>query len=221
MAVLTLPTLPDTIRTPPSHKTPSSPPEEPEDTTVRPDIEWIPSYETYKARVARLAYDSGITEQRPASVPADWPAHVNARRVWTGSDFADEGKYVVQLEKEDIQDAERGLVHFKCKHSSLYSCSSKSRAQRRTDLAIWQHSISATALVESAPIPSLSGSSVPSLSRSRVICMMALDLPFYEAWIQRNTPARTTCFCMSVSRATLQKRVAARIMMEECWVSLH
>lgn len=80
------------------------------DNVVRPDIEWLPSYDTYKARIARLA---ALNFDRPTSVPYGWPARIDAPRNWSGSEYADSSRYVVELTKEDIAEIEHALSHFR------------------------------------------------------------------------------------------------------------
>ena len=77
-------------------------------TTSQPDIDWIPSYKTYRDQVARL---SKITLSRPKSVPEGWPTQVKAR-IWTGSDFADTEKYLFRLSEGDVTEIENALAHF-------------------------------------------------------------------------------------------------------------
>ena len=77
---------------------------------VRPDIEWLPSYDTYERRVERLA---ALKPGRPNKVPEGWPTTIDAARDWTGSEFADSSKYVVELSKENILEIENALSHFK------------------------------------------------------------------------------------------------------------
>ncbi|KAL6713798.1 hypothetical protein ACLMJK_008290 [Lecanora helva] len=80
------------------------------DDVVRPDIEWIPSHDTHKNRVRRLA---ALDLNRPNHVPEDWPTTINGPRSWTGSEFADSSKYVVQFSLENVAEIESALIHFK------------------------------------------------------------------------------------------------------------
>lgn len=81
------------------------------DTVKRPDIEWHPSYKTYQARVARLAKSA---RTRPIAVPEGFPDQVMSARAWTGSDFADPDKFVVQLSADDVDEIKAALEFFKC-----------------------------------------------------------------------------------------------------------
>jgi hypothetical protein len=80
------------------------------DDVIRPDIEWIPSFQTYKDRIERIKV---LSTERPTSLPYGWPTKIEHPRVWSGSDFADSSKYVVQLTNADIVEIERALMHFK------------------------------------------------------------------------------------------------------------
>ena len=75
-----------------------------------PDIAWNPSLETYLLRVRRLAK---LGESLPTSVPAGFPASINSARVWSGSDFHDEKKYIVEFAPEDVREIEDALAYFK------------------------------------------------------------------------------------------------------------
>ncbi|KAK5660570.1 hypothetical protein OQA88_13124 [Cercophora sp. LCS_1] len=77
---------------------------------VRPDIEWIPSYKTFKDRVEKLA---ALNLNRPTTVPEGWPAYIDAERCWSGSDFKSEDEYIVKFTPEDITEIEAGLAFFK------------------------------------------------------------------------------------------------------------
>ena len=89
----------------------SAPPDEADDNVVRPDIEWIPSHETYAKRVDQLKL---TCMDRPTTIPESWPKSLDAARVWSGSDFKDNlGKYVVQFEESEIAEIENALAHFK------------------------------------------------------------------------------------------------------------
>ena len=83
--------------------------EKPSEPIVRPDIEWMPSYKTFKNRVASLA---ALNLDRPTTVPEGWPTKIDAERCWTGADLA-EDDYVVKFTPEDIVEIEAALAHFK------------------------------------------------------------------------------------------------------------
>ncbi|XXG96074.1 hypothetical protein Hte_002351 [Hypoxylon texense] len=87
-------------------------PKEEDDDEVRPNIEWLPSFQTYKDRVQNLK-ELGV--ERQDSVPNGWPTKIDHPRAWTGSDFADPSKYVVQFTAHDIAEIESALTQFKCR----------------------------------------------------------------------------------------------------------
>jgi hypothetical protein len=87
-----------------------APPDEGDDNVSRPDIEWIPSRDTYLERVERLAKSRS---ELPSAVPDGWPEKVDAPRVWTGSDFSDPAQYVVEFNQDDIAEIESALAHLK------------------------------------------------------------------------------------------------------------
>ncbi|KAL4780651.1 hypothetical protein BJX76DRAFT_360635 [Aspergillus varians] len=76
----------------------------------QPDIEWNPSYQTFLERVERLAASAA---DRPTSLPDGFLPSIDAPRVWTGSDFEDSTKYVLEFSAKDIKEIERGLAYFK------------------------------------------------------------------------------------------------------------
>lgn len=83
--------------------------EKPSEPIVRPDIEWMPAYKTFKDRVERLA---ALHPDRPTAVPEGWPTKVDGDRCWNGADLT-EDDYVVKFTAEDIAEIEAGLAHFK------------------------------------------------------------------------------------------------------------
>jgi hypothetical protein len=83
--------------------------EKPSEPIVRPDIEWVPAYKTYKDRVERLA---ALYPDRPTAVPEGWPTKVEGERCWNGSDLT-EDDYVLKFTPEDIVEIEAALAHFK------------------------------------------------------------------------------------------------------------
>ncbi|KAK1836860.1 hypothetical protein QBC39DRAFT_272118 [Podospora conica] len=89
--------------------------EKPSEPIVRPDIEWMPAYKTYKDRVKRLAE---LHPDRPTTVPEGYPLKVDAERCWVGSDLT-EDDYVVHFTPEDIVEIEAALAHFKANHPDL------------------------------------------------------------------------------------------------------
>jgi hypothetical protein len=75
-----------------------------------PDIQWMPSYETYQARVAAL---NGLGIERQKRVPDRFPDKVIEPWVWSGEDFESEDEYVVRLDDEDVTEIENALADFK------------------------------------------------------------------------------------------------------------
>ncbi|GAB1312430.1 TauD/TfdA-like domain-containing protein [Madurella fahalii] len=67
-----------------------------------PDIEWDPSLATYLERVDRLASSRG--EASHQTVPCGFPAIIQSPRVWRGSDFDDESKYIYNLSSHDVEE---------------------------------------------------------------------------------------------------------------------
>ncbi|KAK4234547.1 hypothetical protein C8A03DRAFT_47141 [Achaetomium macrosporum] len=80
------------------------------DDVVRPDIEWISSFKTFKERVERLQV---LYPNRRTTLPSGWPAQVDNPRAWAGSDFKSEDDYVLHLSVKDVAEIEAGLAHFK------------------------------------------------------------------------------------------------------------
>lgn len=74
-----------------------------------PDIEWNPSPVTYLERVDRLASSHRATHQE---VPGGWPAAIQSPRVWRGSDFKDESKYIYSLSSHDVQEIDAAVRAF-------------------------------------------------------------------------------------------------------------
>ncbi|KAK4183083.1 hypothetical protein QBC35DRAFT_130317 [Podospora australis] len=77
---------------------------------VRPDISWIPSLKVFQERVETL---KALYPDRPTTLPAGWPAKVDAARAWSGEDFKSEDDYVIEFSAEDVLEIEAGLAHFK------------------------------------------------------------------------------------------------------------
>jgi hypothetical protein len=90
-----------------------TPPEEADDNVVRPDIQWVPSFQTYTERVERLNH---MCLERSTTVPNGWPTKLDAPRVWSGSDFKDQEKYITKLDKDDILEIESALKYYKGMH---------------------------------------------------------------------------------------------------------
>ncbi|KAJ4300109.1 hypothetical protein N0V88_002778 [Collariella sp. IMI 366227] len=86
------------------------------DEVTRPDISWIPSFKVFKNRVERL---QALYPNRRTTLPAGWPAQVNAARAWADLDFKSENEYILALSAEDVIEIEAGLAHFKALSNSL------------------------------------------------------------------------------------------------------
>lgn len=63
-----------------------------------PDIEWDPSFTTHCDRVKRLAILGASVSQ---TLPQGFPASIQSPRVWSGSDFDDESKFIYLLSVAD------------------------------------------------------------------------------------------------------------------------
>jgi hypothetical protein len=79
-----------------------------------PDIQWNPSFAAYQDRIQRLA---SLNTNKPTSLPEGFPQAVTDPWAWTGSDFEDESKYVLLLDKSEIEEIEHALAFFKSKTS--------------------------------------------------------------------------------------------------------
>ena len=77
-----------------------------------PDIDWIPSFETYKRRVDAIAQ---YQAHREKEVPVEFPPRVESARSWSGSDFDGEEDYVVSLSEADLREIQQALLHLKCR----------------------------------------------------------------------------------------------------------
>ncbi len=58
-----------------------APPDEGDDNASRPDIEWIPSYESFVRRVEQLKNSRG---QKETTVPDGWPIHITCAAMALG-----------------------------------------------------------------------------------------------------------------------------------------
>lgn len=79
------------------------------DPKAGPNIEWLPSYETYLDRVEKLGARRGSHSQ---DLPEGYPKDILGPRCWTGSDFNDESKYIVHLSQKDVREVEQALRYF-------------------------------------------------------------------------------------------------------------
>ncbi|KAL9611142.1 MAG: hypothetical protein Q9167_004195 [Letrouitia subvulpina] len=78
--------------------------------TNGPNIEWMPSRETYEARVRELGAQ-GVP--RSKDLPAGFPKHIEGARAWTGSEFTKETSFVLQISTEEVHEIEKALKSFK------------------------------------------------------------------------------------------------------------
>jgi hypothetical protein len=77
-----------------------------------PDIQWHPSYETYRRRVVALNAAAGRSGQAKKTVPDGYPQQVEKPWVWSGDQMAAD-RYVVWLSDDDIAQIEDALSFFK------------------------------------------------------------------------------------------------------------
>ncbi|KAH6971214.1 hypothetical protein BKA56DRAFT_495475, partial [Ilyonectria sp. MPI-CAGE-AT-0026] len=75
-----------------------------------PDIEWIPSYETYRERVKRLAAERN-NKPLDASLPDGFPKAVGGCRVWARDELC-EDDYFVHLDEADVGEIVQALEEF-------------------------------------------------------------------------------------------------------------
>ena len=74
-----------------------------------PNIEWLPSYETYMDRVERLG---ARHVSKLSNLPGGYPNTIQGPRNWTGSEFKDKSKYIITLSEKDVREVEQALQHF-------------------------------------------------------------------------------------------------------------
>lgn len=46
-------------------------------------------------------------------LPAEFPVNIDSPLAWTGTQYADQAGYITVLSKDDVQEAEKALLHFK------------------------------------------------------------------------------------------------------------
>lgn len=80
-----------------------------------PDIDWVPSFKNYMARVDRL---SKSQHARTTTLPPGFPKKIKAHRAWVGHDFAEEKSYIYVLSETEVNEIEEALGHFKGLHPS-------------------------------------------------------------------------------------------------------
>lgn len=74
-----------------------------------PNIDWIPSFENYMARVDRLSK----SHARTTTLPPGFPERIEAPRTWTGHDFPEEKTYIYVLSEAEVNEIEEALGYFK------------------------------------------------------------------------------------------------------------
>lgn len=82
-----------------------------------PDIDWVPSFKNYMARVDRL---SKSQHARTTTLPSGFPTNIKAHRAWVGHDFAEKKSYIYVLSNTEVNEIEEALVHFKGLNPSKY-----------------------------------------------------------------------------------------------------
>lgn len=83
------------------------------DSTVHsqePDIEWIPSFKSYRERCLRRIKNGGLAK----TLPEGFPAKLESPLAWEGSQLKKE-EYIVELSAQEIAETEGALRDFKCK----------------------------------------------------------------------------------------------------------
>lgn len=76
---------------------------------VYADIDYTVDENKYHARSQARLRAGGLEK----SVPNGWPSFLKGPLVWSTSDFQDERKYVLQLEKADMAELAEALKYFK------------------------------------------------------------------------------------------------------------
>jgi hypothetical protein len=75
----------------------------------QPDIEYIPNYEKYLARVKRRIENEALQK----TLPSGFPKRLDGDLVWDGRDIAEKYDWVYELSTNEIEEIEQGLKHFK------------------------------------------------------------------------------------------------------------
>jgi hypothetical protein len=86
--------------------------------TSHPDIEWDPSFTTYCNRVTGLA---GLRANVPQTLPHGFPSSIKSPRVWSGSDFIDESRFVYLLSDGDREEIDAAIKVFMDRHGGSAS----------------------------------------------------------------------------------------------------
>lgn len=75
-----------------------------------PDIEWIPSFKTYRDRCLRRIKNGGLVK----TLPEGFPAKLESPLAWEGCQLKTE-EYIVELSAQEVAETETALRDFKCK----------------------------------------------------------------------------------------------------------
>lgn len=75
-----------------------------------PDIEWIPSFKTYRDRCLRRLKNGGLEK----TLPEGFPAKLESPLAWEGSKLKKE-EYIMELSTQEIAEIEQALQDAKCK----------------------------------------------------------------------------------------------------------
>lgn len=78
-----------------------------------PDIDWVPSFENYMARVDKLSNDQ---HSRTTTLPPGFPKKIKAHRAWVGHEFSEEKSYIYVLSEPEVNEIEEALDYFKGLH---------------------------------------------------------------------------------------------------------
>lgn len=74
-----------------------------------PNIDWVPSFENYMARVDRLSKSNA----RTTTLPPGFPERIEAPRTWAGHEFSEEKSYIYELSEAEVNEIEEALGYFK------------------------------------------------------------------------------------------------------------
>ena len=75
----------------------------------QPDIEYAPNINKWKARTeSRLA-----NEKLRSDLPPGYPKKLESDLVWEGESLKEKYNWVYELNQDELDEIERGLVHFK------------------------------------------------------------------------------------------------------------
>lgn len=75
-----------------------------------PDIDWVPSFENFMARVGRLSKTQHV---RTMALPPGFPERIEAPRAWAGQEFSEEKSYIYVLSEAEVKEIEEALDYFK------------------------------------------------------------------------------------------------------------